>query len=109
VWQIDDQLGIKLQSCVASKALYSPPASFAARNRFRAAHKRDFAMSESVQVRNRGIAAAFVIDGHRAGGVGFELAADDDRRNTWPFQVGEQIDIQIEPVGHDDEGLHTAL
>src|SRR5258708_9893409 len=55
------------------------------------------------------VASAFVIDGHRTGGVGLQLAPDDDRRNLRLLQVRQHRDVKIEPVGEHNQRFYATL
>ena len=85
------------------------PAGGTVAKSFGAADEGDFAMTEGMKMLEREIAADFVIDDDRTHGVAFELEADDRGGNAAFFKVGEQVDIEEEPVGENDETFDAAV
>ena len=86
-----------------------PPARRTIRQAFGAADKGNLAMSQGVQVLESQLAADFVVDDDRTHGVVFQFAADHGNGDAAFFQVGEQIDIEKEPVGNDDQSFDAAV
>src|SRR5579871_5742641 len=57
----------------------------------------------------REVAADLVVDDDRTDGVGLQFAADHRSRNAALLQVGQEIDIEEQPVGKDNESFDAAV
>ncbi len=55
------------------------------------------------------VASDFVVDDDGADGVGFELASDHGGGDAAFFEIAEEIDIEEDPVGDDDESLDATI
>ena len=66
-------------------------------------------MTERVQVLEREVTADFVVDDDRTDRVGLEFAADHRRGNAAFLQIAEQVDVEKEPVGENDQRLDAAV
>src|SRR5436305_12908654 len=66
-------------------------------------------MSEGVQVLESQLAADLVVDDDRTHSVVFQFAADHGDGNAAFFQVCEQIDVEKEPIGNDDQSFDAAV
>src|SRR5271155_1459371 len=66
-------------------------------------------MTERVEMLEREVTANFVVDDDRTHRVPFEFAANDGGGDAALFQIREQVDIEKEPVGEDDQALDAAV
>jgi tetratricopeptide (TPR) repeat protein len=66
-------------------------------------------MAQRMQMLKRKIAADFIVDDYRTHGVAFEFAADQRRGNAALFEIGEQVDVEEQPVGQHYQAFDAAI
>jgi tetratricopeptide (TPR) repeat protein len=107
--QVDDEARIKLEIALASESPDPAPAGLGVGELTGTADEGDAAVAERQEMLESGASSLVVIDDHGADAVGFEFAADDGSGNVVLFEIGEEINVDKEPVGEDDEAFDAAI
>src|ERR1700722_13647137 len=106
--KIRDERGIDFQSHGTRERADASPARRTIGEHFRPADKRDFSMAEGIKMFHGQVAAGFVIHHHRADGARTECATNHDRGNISFLEIGDQININEEPVRDKNQPPHRA-
>jgi tetratricopeptide (TPR) repeat protein len=109
VRQFDDQFGVQGQIACLGAIANAAPAWRAIGEIFGPANEGNLAMAGRVQVFERQVAANFVIDDDGTHGVALEFATDQRGGNAAFFEIGEEIDIEKQPVGENHQAFDAAV
>ncbi len=107
--QVDHQPGIDSKIEIIGRGAHATPARNRIDQSVGAANEGDLAMAEGVQVLEGGTGAEGVVDDDGADLLVLQFAADDGGGNFAFLEIRQHVDVEVGPVGEDDQTFDAAI
>src|SRR5215475_6482112 len=109
IGQLQGETGVEFEFYGLRKLLNATPTRRRVDQAFGTANDGDFAVPALVKVLECLAAAGFVVDHDGADAIARQLPADGGGGDLTFVQVGEDVNIDEEPVGNDDQAVDVAF